>query len=94
MRSLKTSGGMTRGGGMSEIQRSLWLLSSPITSKYSMQMEENINVLYTTSEQHATNKYSTKTRIQSDMSDTMKVVEYLRTTGPFDDDPSLHNNYR
>ena len=21
----------------------------------------------------------------------MKVVEYLRSTGPFDDDPSLHN---
>ena len=54
---------MTRGGGMSEIQRSLWLLSSPITSKYSMQMEENINVLYTTSEQHAIDKYSTKSRI-------------------------------
>ena len=54
-------------------------------------MEENINVSYTTSEQHATNKYSTKSRIQRDMSNTMKVVEYLRTTGPFDDDPSLHN---
>ena len=80
---------MARGGGMSEIQRSLWLLSSPITSKHIMQMDENINVLYTTSEQHATNKYSTKSTIQRDMSDTMKVVEYL--TGPFGDDPSLHN---
>ena len=60
---------MTCGGGMSEIQRSLWLLSSPISSKYSMQMEENINGLHTTSEQHATNKYSTKTTIQRDMSD-------------------------
>ena len=62
--------------------------------RQSIAWEENINVLYTTSEQHATNKYSTKSRIQSDTSDTMKVVEYLRTTGPFDDDPSLHNNYR
>ena len=32
MRSLKTNGGLTRGAGMSEITRAIWLLSNPICS--------------------------------------------------------------
>ena len=37
---------MTRGGGLSEIQRALWLLSRPITSSYCMKMEERERVEY------------------------------------------------
>ncbi len=33
MRSLKTSGGLTRGTGMSETQRLVWLLSMPIRAE-------------------------------------------------------------
>ena len=38
MRSLKTSGGLTRGSGMSEHQRALWTLSVPVFSSYSDEM--------------------------------------------------------
>jgi hypothetical protein len=34
MRSLKTTGGLTRGTGFDEIQRTVWLLSMPICCKY------------------------------------------------------------
>ena len=33
MRSVKTSGGLTRGRGMNELQRSIWLLSTPVTAE-------------------------------------------------------------
>ena len=41
MRSLKTTGGLTRGDGMTDVQRSIWLLSKPISSNYSMEIEES-----------------------------------------------------
>ena len=50
IRSLKTTGGLTRGTGMPDVQRSIWLMSKPLCSTYSLQMEENIEVLHTTSE--------------------------------------------
>ena len=52
MRSLKTTGGLTRGSGMSDITRAVWLLSNPIISTYSLTMEETVQVIYTGSEQH------------------------------------------
>ena len=52
MRSLKTSGGLTRGSGMNEEQRSLWTMSTPITSQYNDAMQEFNHLSYTTSEQH------------------------------------------
>ena len=47
MRSLKTSGGLTRGSGMSEGQRALWTLSTPVTSEYNHVMQEfNLQKIY------------------------------------------------
>ena len=43
MRSLKTSGGLTRGSGMSDIQRAVWLLSMPVCFTNKDKMEENIS---------------------------------------------------
>ena len=53
---------MTRGGGLSEIQRALWLLSRPITSSCCMQMEEQERVEYISSDQH-----SKQTQIEDDL---------------------------
>ena len=65
MRSLKTSGGLTRGTGMTEEQRSLWTMSTPITSQYNHAMQEFNELSYTTSEQH---KEATQARVQRDSS--------------------------
>ena len=50
MRSLKSTGGLTRGTGMSDVTRSIWLLSNPICSRYKM-LEENLRVVYKNSDQ-------------------------------------------
>ena len=52
MRSLKSTGGLTRGGGMTEHQRAVWLMSAPISSAYNYAIQNFNNKIYTTSEQH------------------------------------------
>ena len=54
MKSLKGTGGLTHGGGMSEQQTAVDLdhMSSPISAKYNIAMQEFTNLSYTTSEQH------------------------------------------
>jgi hypothetical protein len=47
MQSLKTTGGFTHGSGMSEEQRALWTMSSPITSLYNCAMQEFTKQTYT-----------------------------------------------
>lgn len=58
-RSLKTSGGLTRGRGMTEQQRLLWLLSMPACGEVNQSMEGLTGVNYNTGEQ---NKDMTKAR--------------------------------
>ena len=88
MRSLKSTGGLTRGSGMTEEQRSLWTMSMPITSEYNSAMQEFTNLSYTTSEQH---KESMEARIKRDMSDLTKINTKLSSCSPFSSDPSLRN---
>ena len=88
MRSLKTTGGLTRGLGMSDVTRAIWLMSKPVCSEYGYNMEENIGVLFTTSEQHRT---ATQSRINRDRSDTIKIHQRLVDASPFKDDISLDN---
>ena len=88
MRSLKSTGGLTRGSGMSEEQRSLWTMSVPITSEYNNAMQEFNHVSYTTSEQH---KESTGSRISRDLFDLSKIRSKLDVNTPFSPDPSLRN---
>ena len=88
MRSLKSTGCLTRGSGMTAVQRAIWILSKPICSKYGLVMEENTGVLYTSSEQHQS---ATKSRVTRDKLDTDKVCERLSDVSPFTKDPSLQN---
>ena len=82
MRSLKSTGGLTR-GGMTEHQRAVWLMSAPISSAYNYAMQNFNNKIYTTSEQH---KEATASRIQRDTADLEKI--YTKHS-PFSEDASL-----
>ena len=59
MRSLKTSGGLTRGRDMTENQCSVWLLSRPACADVNQAMQQFTRVNYNTGEQ---NKDVTKAR--------------------------------
>ena len=63
MRSMKTSGGLTRGHGMTETERLIWLMSHPLCSEVNNAMQQLTNVNYNTSEQH---KDLTKSRQEKD----------------------------
>lgn len=88
MRSMKTSGGLTRGRGMTEVQRVVWLLSHPLCSEVNNAMQQLTGVNYNTSEQH---KDVTKSRQAKDMTDTCELLEFLETRNPFSDNKSLRN---
>ena len=51
MKSVKTTGGLTRGRGMSEVQRLVWLMSRPTCLEINNTMQEYSSVSYSTSEQ-------------------------------------------
>ena len=89
MRSLKTTGGLTRGRGMSEKQRTVWLLSMPICTEINCAMQELTGVQYLTSEQH---KEIGQSRQDRDTADSDKIAVYLEARNPFEpDDLSLRN---
>ena len=74
MRSLKTSGGLTRGSGMSENQRNLWVLSRPICAQVNNSMQILTGVHKNTSEQ---NKDLSLARQKQDMIDIGQIQHYL-----------------
>ena len=88
MRSLKTSGGLTRGRGMSERQRAIWLLSMPVTAEMNRAMQDFTGIKYQTSDQH---KDTAHARIARDHSDGMKILHYLHEREPFAVEESLVN---
>ncbi len=88
MRSMKTSGGLTRGRGMTEQQRVTWLLSMPTCEKINETMQELTGVNYNTGEQ---NKDITRARQERDWKDTNTVLRYLQERSPFIPDTSLQN---
>ena len=89
MRSLKKTGGLTRGRGMTKTQRLVWCLSRPICAEVNDAMQQLTSVKYATSEQH---KDLTKARQARDIADTSKLVSILAESKPFEESPSLQNN--
>jgi len=79
MRSLKTSGGLTRGCEMPENQCVLWLLSRPACAEVNLAMQEFTGVNYNTGEQ---NKDMTAARQARDWNDTLTVLQYLQQWNP------------
>lgn len=88
MRSLKTSGGLTRGRGMTEQQRAIWLLSAPACAEVNRAMQDLTDVKYSTGEQ---NKEMTKARQARDMKDTETILCALEDRNPFSPDSDLRN---
>ena len=88
MRSVKTTGGPTRGRGITEIQRLVWLLSMPLTAEVNSSMQCLTEVAYVTNDEH---KESSKSRIERDLKDTKTVLEFLEERNPFSPDTSLRN---
>lgn len=88
MRSLKTAGGLTRGTGMTETQRSLWVLARPTCSAVNLLMEDLTQILYGTSEQH---KENAGPRQERDFKDTQAMVTYFENGSPFGGDTQLRS---
>lgn len=88
IRSIKTTGGLTRGRGMNEQQRLIWVLSTPACAEVNSAMQEFTGVNYTTSDQHKENSPS---RLSRDLKDIQMILQYLIQRNPFSPDPSLRN---
>ena len=74
MRCLKTSGGLTRGRGMTEQQRTIWTLSMPICASINHSMQELSGVIQSTGEQ---NQDMTTSRQDRDWKDTCTIAQFL-----------------
>lgn len=88
MRSLKTTGGLTRGRGFSETQRLLWVLAMPACAEINNSMQQLTNVKYSTSPQY---KEATDARVARVAKDTHEVLFYLSQRSPFTAETSLRN---
>ena len=88
MRSLKSRGGLTRGRGMTEHQRLVWLLSMPVCAEINQAMQELTEVNYNTGEQ---NKDMSEARQTRDWEDTLAVLHYQQDRNRFCYDSSLRS---
>ncbi|XP_053373150.1 uncharacterized protein LOC123533634 [Mercenaria mercenaria] len=89
MRSVKSTGGLTRGRGMTEMQRTQWLLSMPASAEMNNAMQEFCETVYKTNAQH---KDVGKSRLLRDEKDTSILLDFLQERNPFEDsDTSLRN---
>ena len=88
MRCLKSSGSLTRGRGMTEEQRHLWVLSMPALAEVDRAMQCVTKVMYNSDEQ---NKDMSKARQELDMQDIRKLLTFLEERNPFSTNVSLRN---
>lgn len=80
MRSIKTTGGLTRGRGMSEFQRHVWIQSMPAYTEINQAMQEFTGLLYQTSDQH---KEASNSRKARDCKDSEVLLQFLKERNPF-----------
>ena len=88
MRSLKTTGGPTRGHGMSEDHRTTWLLSMPACAGINSAMQDFTGQVNKSSDQHGDMSAS---RLRQDEVDIRSMTCYLETQNPFQPCASLKN---
>ena len=89
MRGAKTSGGLTGGRGVTELQRAKWVLSMPACAQMNTAVQEVTGTRRLTSDQHVE---MGSARTAKDMENMMVITTYLRDRNPFaDDDPTLRN---
>ncbi|XP_045211013.2 uncharacterized protein LOC123562441 [Mercenaria mercenaria] len=88
MRSLKTTGGLTRGRGISENQRTLWLMSMPAKAEVNNAMLDLLGM----NNPNDGHKEIRKSRIDKDAKDTSTIMSFLKERDPFNSsDLSLRN---
>ena len=80
VRSVKTTGGLTRGKGMGEVQRTIWLFSTPICAEIKDALRNITGVSYETSEQQ---KETTLSRGKRDYKDASIIAEHIVYRNPF-----------
>lgn len=80
MRSLKTSGGLTRGRGMDDTKRSLWLNSLQARAALNNAIQDLTNLKTETSDQH---KECGNSRLVRDNKDTECIYNFLKERNPF-----------
>ena len=88
VRSLKSTGGLTRGSGMTEHQRAVWTMSAPVSSAYNYVMQELCETVYTTSYQH---NDESAPRMARDKDDLAKLAAKIDQQSPFSDVVALPN---
>ena len=88
MRSVKSVGGLTSGRGMTEIQRTQWLLSMRACVEVNNAMQEFTGHRIETSFQH---KESREARVARDVNDRNNFEDFLRERNPFTEEASLRN---
>ena len=88
MRSVKTTGGLTKGRGFSGTQWLVWLLSTHFTAEINNVMQSLTGVEYITSEQR---KETTAARNRRDIYDITKLVEFQQRRNPFTKSLELRN---
>ncbi|CAC5392562.1 unnamed protein product [Mytilus coruscus] len=87
MRCIKTTVGLTRGRGMTDAQRTLWILSMPQCIQINEAMQQITGVNFETSEQH---KEMCIPRKERDNKDTT-FLDFLEERNPFSIDKELRN---
>ncbi|VDI77901.1 Hypothetical predicted protein [Mytilus galloprovincialis] len=88
MRSIKTTGGLTRGRGMSESQRALWILSMPDCAEINSAMMSFTGTKFYSSDQHKEDGVSRQKR---DTKDTMIFASFLEERNPFIEEEGMRN---
>ena len=88
MRGIKTTGGLTRGRGMNECQRALWILSMPDCAAVNNAMQSVTATNFYSSDQHKEEGISRQKR---DTKDTMTITSFLRDRNPFVEQEDLRN---
>lgn len=80
MRSMKSSGGLTRGRGLSDAVLTKWILATPILTSVITSVEDFADEKSSTTEQHVDNSTS---RLKRDLQDTKKFDDWLKSQNPF-----------
>lgn len=88
MRSLKSAGGLTRGTGFGEVQRTVWLQSMPACAAINNAMQIFTHKALETSEQH---KEMGLSRQKRDIEDTKILHDFLSERNVFENIPGLRN---
>ena len=88
MRSVKSAGGLTRGRGMGDSQRTPWLLSRPACADMNSAMQEVTGSEGATRSQHAESSLSRQKRDDKDM---RSLLNFLLSRNPFACDETLRS---